>query len=141
MVRPVSPPSIQTDRAASSRRSRPTSSRLPRLLLVDDDPSVLRGMSRLLFEQWNVTTAHSASQAALLLDAFRYRTVITDFEMPGHDGIWLLERVRQRYPEVRRLLISGNEPDEFTEYLRSGLIECFLRKPVSRASLAVSLEE
>ena len=90
MVRPASPPSVFTDIAIDSRRSRPTSSRLPRLLLVDDDPAVLRGLSRMLLDQWNVTTAHSAAQAALLIDAFRYQAVITDYDMPGHDGLWLL---------------------------------------------------
>jgi YesN/AraC family two-component response regulator len=141
MARSASPPSAVTTEALASRRTRPTNSRLPRLLLVDDDPAVLRGLSRLLLDQWNVTTAHSANQAALLLDAFRYQAVITDFEMPGHDGLWLLERVRGRHPEIRRLLISGSDPEQLEEHVRSGLVECFLRKPVTRASLTVSLQD
>lgn len=58
--------------------------------------------------------------------------ILTDHEMPGKNGLWLLEQVRERYPTTRRLLMSAKTPPGIWEHLRAGLVERLLPKPVGR---------
>ena len=115
-----------------SRRSPPAAARRPRVLLVDDEPEVLRALTRLLAPHASVTTAHSAAQAAILLDAFSYQAVITDYEMPGPNGLWLLERARERFPRMRRVMLTGSDNVEIAVQRAAGLVERLLAKPAER---------
>ncbi|MCC6158888.1 MAG: response regulator [Deltaproteobacteria bacterium] len=64
---------------------------LPEVLCVDDEPQVLAGLAVTLGKDYSVTTANSASDALALLRAGRlYAALVTDFRMPGTDGIALL---------------------------------------------------
>lgn len=135
---PVRP---STDSATSSRRSRAVRADSRRVLLVDAAPDAFRRLSHALEDGWFVTTAAGATQATILLDAFKYRALVTDYEMPGQDGIWLLQWTRARHPRVQRILVSTREPAAFAPHLLSGLIQHYLAKPVDRASLLDALGE
>lgn len=111
----------------------------PRVLVVDDDQWVRKASSRMLAPTWEVETAESAEAAARLLENRRFDAVLTDYEMPGRDGLWLLGVVRSRWPGTRRVLISGSDPGSVSEYIREGLVECFLTKPASRSAMLASL--
>jgi DNA-binding NtrC family response regulator len=122
-----------------SRRRDPIDARDAGVLVVDDDPNVLRSVSRMLCRTCRVTTADSASQAAILLDAFPYQTVISDLCMPGHDGLWLLERVRRRHPEVRRVLLTSEDGEKLSAHVGSGLVQELLSKPASPDEIRAAL--
>ena len=111
------------------------------LLLVDDDEQVLRVARRLLENEWEIHTAKTATEAAGILKKRKFDTVLTDYEMPGKDGIWLLSEVKRICPNTRRVLFSGSRPFGLFDHLTSGVVDCFLPKPTSRAELASSLEE
>ena len=111
-----------------------------KILLVDDDKGILKTLKRILKKyKLQVATAESAEEALELLQREPHDVVLTDYEMPGQNGVWLLEQVRQLHPAVRRLLTSGAgiEPDN---YLRSGLVEKFLEKPADVSSILESLK-
>ena len=112
---------------------------LKSLLLVDDDEQVLRVALRILRDEWDVHTAHDAMEAARMLKEKKFDTVLTDYEMPGHNGIWLLSEVKRLNPETRRVLFSGSSPVSLSEHLTSGVVECFVSKPTSRSVLQSSL--
>ena len=111
------------------------------LLLVDDDPQVLRVACRLLENDWEIQTARTAAEAAQILQKRNFDTVLTDYEMPGRDGIWLLSEVKRLCPNTRRVLFSGSRPIGILDHLTSGVVNCFLPKPTSRAALSFSLEK
>jgi DNA-binding NtrC family response regulator len=111
------------------------------VLLVDDDPSVLKSLSGQLGKTWAVTTAAGASQAMILLDAFDYHAVITDYQTPGQDGIWLLHWVKVRHPHVLRVLVSACEPALFAPHLLSGLVQRHLPKPIDATSMLEALAD
>lgn len=116
-----------------------TNETCPRVLLVDDDPFVLRAVRRLLCKYWNVEVASNAEVAAMMLATHRFHAIITDFDMPMYNGIWLLTQVALNYPATRRVLLSGSEPDMLLPHVRSGLVQRYLTKPANPDGLMACL--
>ena len=80
-----------------------------RILIVDDEPRVLDGMVRSLFHlDWDIETAESGAAALAVLEQHPFEVVISDMRMPGMDGAELLRQVKQKYPEVLRIVLSGH---------------------------------
>jgi DNA-binding NtrC family response regulator len=75
------------------------------VLLVDDDKRVLRAYSRRL-KNVNVITASSVAEALEALSPCP-DIVLTDYLMPGRNGLELLVEVEQRCPRARRFLTTG----------------------------------
>jgi len=92
----------------------PTSSksvRPPRVLLVDDDPIVLRALRRVLLGArpgWEIDMAESVGSALLLLRRKTYDVVVTDLHMPVLDGIALLRRLKKEQPSLMRVVHSSH---------------------------------
>ena len=104
------------------------SGKLPPVLLVDDEEEVKRSVSRLLSSRFEVDTACDAQGALRKLFTRSYYAVITDFDMPGKDGIWLLGLARNLFPWVKRVLHSGSDPADVSSHVDSGLVQCFVEK-------------
>jgi two-component system NtrC family sensor kinase len=82
--------------------------REPVVLLVDDDPRVLSALRRgLRREGFRIETAADGREALEKLEHAPVALVISDHKMPGMTGIELLQTVRRRWPETRRILMSG----------------------------------
>jgi DNA-binding NtrC family response regulator len=81
---------------------------LPRVLVVDDEPLLLRSIVRILRRlPVEVVTVENAEVALSLLDKQTFGLVISDQGLPGMSGTSLLAQVRQRWPETSRLLLTG----------------------------------
>jgi len=132
--RPLAVPTFQL-----SRRAAPAGMTANRILVVDSHAGALLEFRRMLQGRWCVDAALGANAAASLLAAQEYGAVITDYEMPGYNGIWLLEQVRRLYPRTLRILVSGDTPSLFMPHVRSGLIQRFVPTPASAESLVGSL--
>ncbi len=107
-----------------------------RILLVDDDPGLLRLLSiRLRAEQYDVEAVESASEALAMLPRFRPDLVITDLRMDKMDGIELLKELQRQRPGLCVLLITahGTIPDA-VEATQSGAFG-FLTKPLEKTQL------
>ena len=80
------------------------------MLFVDDEPSVLEGLGRLLRRTPDLVihTASSGTDALALLARQPIDVIISDKRMPGMDGEDLLDEVQRRHPAVRRFLLSGS---------------------------------
>ena len=93
------------------------SQRGARILLVDDDPGLLRLLSiRLRAEGYDVEAVESAHDALATLHRFRPDLVITDLRMDKMDGIGLLKELQTRSPGLRVIIITahGTIPDAVT---------------------------
>src|SRR5690606_39767668 len=74
-----------------------------RILLVDDDPSLLKVLSiRLQREGYDVWTAESGKRALAALPAYKPHVVITDMRMDGMDGLALFDAIHAREPTDRK---------------------------------------
>jgi CheY-like chemotaxis protein len=79
-----------------------------RILVVDDDPYLLDLLTETLKTiGYEACGASDASQALVLLDKTAVQLVITDIKMPGMNGIDLARRIRQEYPHLPVIFISG----------------------------------
>lgn len=81
------------------------------VLVVDDDPTVLRVVVRTLTRHADVVSAVDAAEARKALGERSFDIVITDFGMPGEDGLSLLAYVAEVQPSATRILFSGAPPD------------------------------
>jgi len=82
-------------------QSEKVSQELPRgrILLVDDDPGLLRLLSiRLRAERYDVEAVESAAEALAALSRFRPDLVISDLRMESMDGIALLKEIQRQRP-------------------------------------------
>ncbi len=113
----------------------------PTLLVVDDDEHVVRVAKRLLEDTFDIATAKNADEAARMLRVRSFDTILTDYDMPGQNGIWLLIEAMRWHPGSRRVLFSGSTPQDLTIHLLSGVVHCFLPKPTSRSELIASLAQ
>jgi len=103
-----------------------------RVLVVDDEPLVARGLSRLLRPDVEVTHAIDAAEALQLLETRQFDAVLADFTMPNRDGLSLLEEVSQRWPRLKRVLHSGAHRAEVQRAVARGDVHELLEKPAAR---------
>jgi DNA-binding NtrC family response regulator len=106
----------------------PTPENKPHILVVDDEPAMLRVMAWALRE-CGTTVAHSAEEALVLLERHPFSAVVSDNSMPGTSGIQFLEMVAVRYPEIRRIMHSGSAPENLADLMTAGVIDHFVAKP------------
>ncbi len=112
-----------------------------RILLVDDDPGLLRLLSiRLRAEDYIVEAVDSAQKALASLARFRPDLVITDLKMDKMDGIGLLKELQSRSPGLRSVIITahGTIPDAVVA-TQSGAVG-FLTKPIDKDELKATIE-
>ncbi|MDY6812994.1 MAG: sigma 54-interacting transcriptional regulator [Pseudomonadota bacterium] len=107
-----------------------------RILLVDDDPALLRLLSlRLENANYEVATAASGEQALVVLESSRPQLVITDLRMDGMDGLALFEAIRARHPLLPVIVLTahGSIPDAVAATQRG--VAGFLTKPFDSQAL------
>jgi two-component system response regulator GlrR len=113
-----------------------TPKRKARILVVDDDPGLLRLLTiRLRAENYEVEAVESAALALAATSRFRPELVITDLRMDQMDGIGLLKELQSRYPGLKVIILTahGTIPDAVhaTQLGAFG----FLTKPVDKQEL------
>ncbi len=112
-----------------------------RILLVDDDPGLLRLLSiRLRAEGYEVEAVESAADALASLNRFAAELVITDLRMDKMDGIGLLQELQKRSPGLRVVIITahGTIPDAVSATQQGAF--GFLTKPVDKDELRALVE-
>ncbi|RUO31260.1 EAL domain-containing protein [Aliidiomarina soli] len=103
----------------------------PTLLLVDDEPNVLRSLNRLLRRDgYHVLTAETADEAFELLAQHQVQVIISDQRMRHMNGTELLNHVKSMYPGIVRIVLSGYmDLESVTAAINQGQIYKFLTKP------------
>lgn len=85
---------------------------LPTVLVVDDEVHSQDALRRTLDDDFTVVTASSAEEARGLLECEPVNVILCDQRMPGQTGMSFLKEVRERWPEVVRIAISGYTDSE-----------------------------
>lgn len=113
-----------------------------RLLLVDDDPGLLKllGM-RLVSEGFQVTTAASGAEALRLLQREKIDLAISDLRMDEMDGMALFAEIQNLYPGLPVIILTahGSIPDAVAA-TQQGVFS-FLTKPVDRDALYQAIDQ
>ena len=114
-------------------------------ILLVDDATPLRGLTRLLLEDCGYTVLDSADPAEAIHIAARHKgplpLLITDVVMPGFSGRILAERLRAARPETKVLYTSGYADDEVAQHGLVGAECAFLEKPFTRDALIRKVRE
>lgn len=102
-----------------------------RILVVDDDPSVRDAIQVLLREEGYASAWAVDAEAAL--EAMReteYPLVICDVRMPGRDGFWLLDRLREHQPDAAVIMLTAfGDTEAAVQCLRNGAADYLLKPP------------
>jgi response regulator RpfG family c-di-GMP phosphodiesterase len=109
---------------------------LSTVLVVDDENNVRSLMARWLESGgYSVITASSAEEALRRLETSKPAVALCDIRMPGHDGLWLADRIRHAYPETAVIMATGvQDVGPAVQSLRQGVID-YLTKPFGRDRL------
>jgi putative nucleotidyltransferase with HDIG domain len=119
------------------------SSDTPGVLFVDDEVNILKALTRLFRQEpLRVYTASSAGDALALLASEPIQVVVSDQRMPGVTGVKLLAQVREQFPEVVRIMLTGyTEIDVAVEAINHGEIWRMLTKPWNDQELRVTVRQ
>ena len=113
------------------------------LLFVDDDISTLSALSKILkSEQYCILNAKSAEEGFSLLARHRIGVVISDYMMPEMNGAEFLKRVKDLYPTITRVMLSGeSDMKSLIATVNEGAIYKVLEKPIRPSILKHTLRE
>jgi PAS domain S-box-containing protein/diguanylate cyclase (GGDEF)-like protein len=113
------------------------------ILLLDDEPSILSSLKRLLRRDgYRILTAENTTAAFELLALNRVDVVLSDHRMPDMSGTEFLQRVKKLYPDTIRIVLSGyTDVEVITDAINRGAIYRFLTKPWDDDSLRAQIGE
>ena len=108
-----------------------------RILVVDDEPSILFAYQRLLrAEGYCVDSCGELGSALDLVQAHLYFAIITDIRLSGSensDGVKLLHAVRTQQPDARTIVVTGFGDSDLEQTLKVSGAHHYLEKPVQPA--------
>lgn len=114
-----------------------------KVLLVDDDLNLLKDLQRRLHGKIEADTAHDGNEALAKVAAHGpYAVVVSDYRMPGMDGVQLLTKVRKMAPDTVRVLLTGHADLEIAiRAVNQGGIFRLLTKPSPPGEFEAVLED
>jgi len=109
----------------------------PAVLLVDDERELLAALGEGLASEFALATAASAEEAGPMMASGSYDVLVCDHMLPGEAGLEFLVRMSERYPDTRRILLTGYmNPELISRSVALARLSACLLKPVKAAALA-----
>lgn len=116
--------------------------RMPMVLVVDDEVRSQEALRRTLEEEFEVLTASSAEAATTYMEREFVDVVLCDQRMPGTDGVTFLTSVRERWPDTIRIIISGyTDSEDIIAGINAAGIYQYLLKPWQPDQLLLAVRE
>lgn len=110
------------------------------LLVVDDDPALLRAFVRIFGKRYEIVTADSGGEALQVLRAQPIDVAIVDYSMPTMSGVDLLRRMVVSHPEVGRIMLTAfSDLPELAELKAAQLVSAVLPKPWDAAEVDAAI--
>ena len=111
-----------------------------KLLIVDDEPSIRKLLTRIAQEGGHqCTTASNAAQARALLDKQSYDVLLSDIQMPGEPGDAFIHFARDAYPEMAIVIVSViSDPKQADAFLKMGAYG-YIVKPFERYQVLITI--
>lgn len=115
---------------------------LATVLIVDDEVRSIEALRRVLSDEFDVLCARSAEEAETVLADDLVQVILCDQRMPGESGIAFLSRVREKWPDTIRMIISGyTESEDIIAGVNEAGIYQYITKPWHPEKLIVSVRE
>jgi CheY-like chemotaxis protein len=108
-----------------------------RILVVDDEEKIATGLRDSLeaLPNCEIAVATGGEQALQLFQQCPFDLLITDYQMPGTNGITLATRIQQFYSQTTIIMVTAYTSDALHEQAARASIQCILQKPVSIAEI------
>lgn len=112
------------------------------ILFVDDEENILFGLRRMLYpmrNEWRIFYSNGGEEALNFLKENEVDVIISDIRMPGMDGTQLLNKVREMYPQIIRITLSGYADDNLALKNTKVVHQC-LSKPTDSNTIKIIIE-
>lgn len=104
------------------------------IIIIDDEPKIRKGMSKMLslHPGWCVVSACADAESALrFLYENHVDVIITDIQMPGMQGLDMIERIRRVNPEIPVIILSGYNRFDYAQRAIELGVRKYITKPTS----------
>lgn len=116
-------------------------SALPTVLIVDDEIRSLESLQRILADDFDVKIAVNVGEAETLLQTEWVQIILCDQRMPDMSGVEFLRRVREQWPDVIRMIISGyTDSEDIISALNDAGVYQYITKPWHPDQLILTLK-
>lgn len=114
-----------------------------KVLFTDDESSILRAFKRLFRkEDFEVITADSFDRAMDEMQKEALDVIITDFRMPGKDGVEVLTEAQRLHPHSQRVILSGYfDAPKVNNAMKQGIVMLCLYKPWDDIDLKIQVKQ
>jgi DNA-binding NtrC family response regulator len=111
-----------------------------KILVVDDEGIVLDSCRRVLEpEGFEVSLAKSVKEALEALEKNAFSALLIDIKMPEHDGIYLMQEIRQRWADIPIIVMSGYSTTEAIAHAAKMGAATFIPKPFTPDELVETI--
>ncbi|MDO6460933.1 sigma-54 dependent transcriptional regulator [Granulosicoccaceae sp. 1_MG-2023] len=113
---------------------------LPSILVVDDEPRALETVARILSDEFDVHTAGTTAEAEQILQNEWIQVLLCDHRMPDMSGVEFCTMVRDKWPEIVRIIVSGyTDSADIIDAINKGGIYQFISKPWHPEELTIQI--
>lgn len=114
---------------------------LPTILLIDDEIRSLESLERILCDDFEVRTAATIEDANAILEQDWIQVILCDQRMPQQSGVEFLKSVRQRWPDIIRMIVSGyTDAHDIIDGINEAGIFQYITKPWHPENLILTLQ-
>jgi len=114
---------------------------LPTVLILDDEVRSLETLERILEDEFDVKTASTIEQARAVLQQEWVQILLCDQRMPELSGVEFLKQVREQWPDVIRMIISGyTDSEDIISAVNDAGIYQYITKPWHPENLVLTLK-
>ena len=115
----------------------------PRIICVDDEPRVLKGLRRMLGREFDIEVAEGGAEALTMMrSGDPFDVIVSDMRMPSMTGAQLLAAVSSEFPDTVRVLLTGqSDLEDAVSAVNDGKIFRFLTKPCPPEVLLPALND
>lgn len=116
---------------------------MKKILIVDDEVQILKALSRMFLDtDYEIFTAENGMEALKLLEDNEVDMLISDMRMPVLDGVKLLTIVKEKYPKIIRIILSGYAEEKLMfRALLHNLAKLYIFKPWNNDSFVRDIEK
>lgn len=116
---------------------------MKKILFVDDEMQILKALMRLFMDtQYEIITAQSGIEALEILKNEHINLIVSDMRMPNMDGYELLLKVKELYPKVMRIILSGYSDEKVVfKALQKNIAKLYMFKPWENDKLLALVDQ
>lgn len=112
------------------------------LLIIDDEPEILKALTRQFCRKYNVFSATNAEEGFIIMEKENIQVVLSDQRMPGMTGVDFFSRIKTKYPDALKLILTGySDIEAVIGAINDGQVFRYVTKPWNPDELETIIKE